>query len=517
MTSSYALPADLDLDCKASPSGVSLEKAQALSTEECESYMFGAATRDEQPTVGVMLKAYPHFAPSLLRLLGSVMGSGGPFLMSEKFLMAAYAAKLNGSFYCCSVYKSAANALGVPNDVLESVVYDIEMSNIDPPLKPCFRFIRELVLRPWGDQQSHRQAILNAGWSKRGLFDIITIAGLFSMMGRIVNGCGLLDSVEMYHKVGQMIAEEGYTSMSTAFNIGVEAELRASYAEDSVQARPGVASVASPELLREAFDLEMHLIPGQVVQLEGLRKHKYNGYLGKILEFVPAAGNWRVELQCGVVLRVNEKNCRPVPEERKSEFSSPPAGHGEPWFGVGTSILGGAAVFQPYPEVGLWHGKFLASSSSHTSAEGNQPQKTGDSLAWLPSKSTTHQPADANAAQSGTSSQGNEPLDLKALHERLETRIAEVQRNLTKEDNEMEALQLRFRLVHDKLLAACIPDPCLEDARIVRDAENVSVTFRVSQKWCAMRKAMFAKLYSKLFKERRRKMSVQIEDTDSKA
>ena len=59
---------------------------------------------------------------------------------------------------------------------------------------------------------------------------------------------------------------------------------------------------------RGKSDAELSLLPGQRVTLQNLKNGMHNGKTGKVLEYVVHAGNWRVELDNALVIRITEEN-----------------------------------------------------------------------------------------------------------------------------------------------------------------------------------------------------------------
>ncbi len=95
----------------------------------------------------------------------------------DKELIAAYVSGLNACQYCYGVHKQTAKAFGVPVDVFEALLADVETAPIDARLKPILAYAKVLTLTPAEALQRHVDAVLAAGWTERDLHDaILTVA-----------------------------------------------------------------------------------------------------------------------------------------------------------------------------------------------------------------------------------------------------------------------------------------------------------------------------------------------------
>ena len=93
---------------------------------------------------------------------------------------------------------------------------------------------------------------------------------------------------------------------------------------------------SGPASVRTASDVDsagcsgggLQLRPGMRVTLQKCKNPQHDGKQAMVLEYVVHAGNWRVELDTAVVIRVVEENCL-VEEEIMDEH--PPLGEGRPF------------------------------------------------------------------------------------------------------------------------------------------------------------------------------------------
>jgi len=111
--------------------------------------------------------------------------------VGEREAMAAYVSALNACTFCYSSHKAIAEVHGVPEQELSELVADPAASGADPKLAAVLLYLRKLTLSPAKTTDADAHAVLATGVSEQALFDAISICGLFNLMNRIVEGCGI--------------------------------------------------------------------------------------------------------------------------------------------------------------------------------------------------------------------------------------------------------------------------------------------------------------------------------------
>ncbi|KAJ9465471.1 hypothetical protein DIPPA_08732 [Diplonema papillatum] len=237
--------------------------------------------------------AYPQTSSPLLQLCQAVMQADDCLKVSDRYLLAAYVAGLSGCQYCVIVQQSAAVLSGIDEELLASLMRDLDTAPLQERLKPIFNFARKLTLFPATVGSEDTQAIFNAGWPKRAVHDASYITGLFSMLSRICPGMNMTAPKEA-PEVGRLLFAGGYTAIAQAHGLSFrERETR----------------LESASLARNAE--ESALVPGQRVVLNDATKPVHTGKKATVLEYVPQTANWRVELDNAIVLRVSSDACIP--------------------------------------------------------------------------------------------------------------------------------------------------------------------------------------------------------------
>ncbi len=142
-----------------------------------------------------------------------------PFTVQERELMAAFVSGVNACEYCYGAHASVAELFGVPEEMITSLVADVDSAEIDDKLRPVFSFLRKLTLTPTRMTQADADAVYEAGWNEQALYDAVQVCCLYNFMNRFVEGLGLTPIPDQFGMEGQMIMDGGYDGMLEAFDI----------------------------------------------------------------------------------------------------------------------------------------------------------------------------------------------------------------------------------------------------------------------------------------------------------
>ena len=142
-----------------------------------------------------------------------------PFSHGERELIAAYVSGLmNDCGYCVGIHKQVAIKHGIEEDLLDRLLDSIETSGIDEKMMPIFRFVKKLTLEPIKIVKADAQAVYDAGWDERGLYDAMVICCTWNFMNRFVEGLGLEVSEEVYQESANMLVG-GYAQVIQKFGL----------------------------------------------------------------------------------------------------------------------------------------------------------------------------------------------------------------------------------------------------------------------------------------------------------
>ncbi len=141
-----------------------------------------------------------------------------PFTIAQRELLAAFVSGTNACNYCVGAHTATAVEFGVEEELISSLLNDIDTANVDENLKPIFKFVKKLTLEPTKMIQSDADQVFDAGWSERALYDAIIICCLWSFMNRLVEGLGLSVIPEQFSMEGKML-HAGYDKIFDMFEL----------------------------------------------------------------------------------------------------------------------------------------------------------------------------------------------------------------------------------------------------------------------------------------------------------
>ncbi|MGI9342784.1 MAG: carboxymuconolactone decarboxylase family protein [Gammaproteobacteria bacterium] len=154
-----------------------------------------------------VFREFPDTSRALGALHQEIMRRDSPFSLGERELMASLVSALNGCRYCTGIHAATAEAFGVDPGLLAELVEDIDGARIDPRLKPVMHFVAKLAMEPAKMVPADTQAILDAGWDGKAVFDAVCVCAFYSFMNRYVDGTGLESSPDELRKMGTELAQ----------------------------------------------------------------------------------------------------------------------------------------------------------------------------------------------------------------------------------------------------------------------------------------------------------------------
>jgi uncharacterized peroxidase-related enzyme len=152
----------------------------------------------------------PAAGQALIRLHTAALRNDSPLTVKDKELIAAYVSGLNRCHYCYGVHSQTAQAFGVPEDLLEQLLVDIDTAPIDDALKPVMHYARKLTQEPSRMTEADAQAVFRAGWSEIALHEAVLTICLFNFMNRLLDGHGITGHAALYETRGKALKENGY-------------------------------------------------------------------------------------------------------------------------------------------------------------------------------------------------------------------------------------------------------------------------------------------------------------------
>ncbi len=150
----------------------------------------------ESPQLSDVLNRFPKGMMHLLRYHDAILRGPSELTVAQRELIAAYVSSLNACNYCAGAHQVIAEAHGIEPSLIDRLTQDVDTSGIDDKLKPIIRYVEKLTQEPSSVRPSDADAVRAACWSEDALFDAISICALFNFMNRIVEGTGVVTSLE---------------------------------------------------------------------------------------------------------------------------------------------------------------------------------------------------------------------------------------------------------------------------------------------------------------------------------
>ncbi len=172
---------------------------------------------EAEESVAAVLRRYPQQAMLVTELADVVMRSGDcAFTSEQRELIGAYTSGTNDCTYCYETHKATAEAFGVDENLLQSMLSDLDGSAADEKLKPVLRYVRKLTETPSRMVQADVDAIFDAGWDEDCFHYAVMICGLFNLMNRMMDGYGVKNTAEGRLTNGRKLVDTGYRVVTDA-------------------------------------------------------------------------------------------------------------------------------------------------------------------------------------------------------------------------------------------------------------------------------------------------------------
>jgi uncharacterized peroxidase-related enzyme len=157
--------------------------------------------------------AFPHTSRPLLDYHQALLRGPSPFSVAERELIAAYVSGLNACAYCHGVHTATAQAFGVDEQLVASLLDDVDAAPVDQRMKPVLRYVRKLTQTPSRMSPKDAEAVLAAGWDEHALHDAVSVCALFNLMNRLVEGLGIHADAGYFGLAAERLATQGYRGL----------------------------------------------------------------------------------------------------------------------------------------------------------------------------------------------------------------------------------------------------------------------------------------------------------------
>jgi uncharacterized peroxidase-related enzyme len=120
----------------------------------------------------------------------------------EREMIAVVVSSVNHCFYCLTAHGAAVRQLSHDPALGEMMVMNYRVAELTPKQKAMLDFAVKLTEAPDRIEEADRQALRDAGFSDRDIWDIASVAGFFNMSNRVSAAVDMRPNAE-YHKMAR--------------------------------------------------------------------------------------------------------------------------------------------------------------------------------------------------------------------------------------------------------------------------------------------------------------------------
>lgn len=116
----------------------------------------------------------------------------------EREMIAVAVSSVNKCYYCLVAHGAAVRELSGDPKLGEALVMNYKVAKVEPKQRAMLDFAVKLTRDSASVEEADRQALRDAGFSDRDIWDIASVAGFFNMTNRIASGSDMRPNDE-YH------------------------------------------------------------------------------------------------------------------------------------------------------------------------------------------------------------------------------------------------------------------------------------------------------------------------------
>ena len=137
-----------------------------------------------------VLKAYAFDMPKLeafVALYNDLMLAPSGLSKLEREMIAVAVSSHNRCYYCLVAHGAAVRSLADHPILGELMVMNYRAARLDRRQRAMLDFAVKLTALPWEIEESDREALREAGFTDRDIWDIAAVAGFFNMSNRVAS------------------------------------------------------------------------------------------------------------------------------------------------------------------------------------------------------------------------------------------------------------------------------------------------------------------------------------------
>jgi uncharacterized peroxidase-related enzyme len=153
----------------------------------------------------------PSFTDSLSRFSQGVLRAPATISPAMRELIAAWTSFQNECRFCTRAHAAAAAELLGSEELVQSVLNDLEASSLEEKNKAMLRFATKVTRDLPAVTAADVERVRAAGWDDEAIYFAITTCALFNFYNRWITATGVAEmSAEAHRQQGRQLARHGY-------------------------------------------------------------------------------------------------------------------------------------------------------------------------------------------------------------------------------------------------------------------------------------------------------------------
>lgn len=120
----------------------------------------------------------------------------------EREMIAVVVSSINHCFYCLVAHGAAVRELSGQPELGEALAFNHRYAELDGRQRAMVAFVEKLTRMPYDIEETDRQALRDAGFSDRDIWDTANVAGFFNMSNRVASAIHMMPNTD-YHSAAR--------------------------------------------------------------------------------------------------------------------------------------------------------------------------------------------------------------------------------------------------------------------------------------------------------------------------
>ncbi|MGO9895147.1 MAG: carboxymuconolactone decarboxylase family protein [Bryobacteraceae bacterium] len=170
----------------------------------------------EYPKIWDLFAFQPSFTASLAHFTHGVLRTPATISPAMRELIAAWTSFRNECRFCTRAHAAAASELLGSEELVRSVMDNLETSPLDEKDKTMLRFVTKITSDLPAVTAADVERVRAAGWDDEAIYYAITTCALFNFYNRWITATGVAEmSGEAHRLQGRHLARHGYVRKET--------------------------------------------------------------------------------------------------------------------------------------------------------------------------------------------------------------------------------------------------------------------------------------------------------------